>query len=370
MSLFLRDLEVRGFRNLAARRVTLGARFNVFSGENGQGKTNLLEAIYLVATSRSFRTASLGDVVAHGAELARVRAAIVDDRLGAGAPAREQVVSIAGTRRAVQLDGKRPRTLATFALATPVVLFEPASLVLTQGPAGERRKLLDRIAVQVAAASGGGEALVHDAERYRRAHLQRKKALESNADARTLDSFERVMAEHGARIVRARAHAADVLRPWALAAFQRIAHAGLVFDLAYAPRAPDEAEAFAAELSARRAEDRRRGTATLGPHLDDLALRLGGHPVRRVASQGQHRAIVLALKGAELETIRAAREVEPILLLDDVSSELDPSRNAALFSFLHERKGQVVLTTTRPELIEIAADRADFTVRAGVVETA
>ncbi|MGZ5969995.1 MAG: DNA replication/repair protein RecF, partial [Polyangiales bacterium] len=121
-------------------------------------------------------------------------------------------------------------------------------------------------------------------------------------------------------------------------------------------------------LYERRDEDRRRGAATRGPHLDDLALALDGHPARRVASQGQHRAIVLALKGAELETIREAREVEPVLLLDDVSSELDPARNAALFHFLHERQGQVLLTTTRPELIEIASERADFRVSSGTVE--
>jgi DNA replication and repair protein RecF len=366
--LAIRDLEVRGFRNLAPQRLELGARFNVFAGENGQGKTNLLEAIYLVATSRSFRTSTLAECVAHGSESARVRARIYDPRLGEGGPPREQVVSILGTRRAVTLDGKRPRTLASYALATPVVLFEPASLVLSQGAAAERRKLLDRVAVHVAARRGGGEALVHDAERYRRAHLQRKRALEMGADIRTIASFERVMAEHGARIVRARAEAAGFLTPHALSAFQRIARTPLRLEVRYAPRAPDEPTAFAALLEQRRPEDARRGTATVGPHLDDLAISLGGHPARQVASQGQHRAIVLSLKGAEVETIREAREVEPILLLDDVSSELDATRNAALFELLHARVGQVVLTTTRPELIELTVARRDFRVSAGQVE--
>lgn len=366
--LAIRDLEVRGFRNLAPQRIALGARFNVFAGENGQGKTNLLEAIYLVATSRSFRTSSLADCVAHGAESTRVRALFDDPRLGDEAPPREQVVSILGTRRAVTLDGKRPRTLASYALATPVVLFEPASLVLSQGAASERRKLLDRVAVHLAARTGGGEALVHDAERYRRAHLQRKRALDTGADLRTVVSFERVMAEHGARIVRARAEAAAALTPHALASFERIALTPLRLEVRYAPRAPDEPLAFAALLEQRRPEDARRGTATVGPHLDDLALSLGGHPARQVASQGQHRAIVLSLKGAEVETIRDAREVEPILLLDDVSSELDATRNAALFELLHARVGQVVLTTTRPELIELTSARRDFRVSSGQVE--
>ncbi|MFI5299428.1 MAG: DNA replication and repair protein RecF, partial [Polyangiales bacterium] len=106
------------------------------------------------------------------------------------------------------------------------------------------------------------------------------------------------------------------------------------------------------------------------PHLDDLALLLDGRPARQVASQGQHRALVLALKAAELSTIARARDADPILLLDDVSSELDASRNAALFDFLHAHVGQVILTTTRAALIEIDASsgaRADFEVVAGVV---
>ncbi len=365
--LSLRELEVRGFRNLAPQRISLGARFNVFAGENGQGKTNLLEAIYLVSTSRSFRTASLADCVAHGSDSARVRAVIEDPRLGDGPP-REQILAIAGTRRTVTSDGKRPRTLATYALATPVVLFEPASLVLSQGGATERRKLMDRVAVHLAARYGGGESLVHDAERYRRAHQQRKRALEGRYDSRTVASFERVMAEHGSRIIRARREAVTALSGHCVASFRRIAMTPLELVVAYAPRGPEDVEELAALFASRREEDARRGSATRGPHLDDLAITLGGHDARRVASQGQHRAIVLALKSAELEAIREARDVEPVMLLDDVSSELDATRNAALFELLHARQGQVVLTTTRPELIGLTSDRRDFRVVSGRCE--
>ncbi len=365
-------LDVRGFRNLAPQTLTLGPSFNVLAGDNGQGKTNVLEAIYVVATSRSFRTSMLEDLVAHGSEACRVRARVrderLDERLGDYGPTREQALAIVGKRRSVQVDGKRPKTLASYAIATPVVLFEPASLVLSQGPSAERRKLLDRVAVHVAARTGGADALVHDAERYRRAHLQRKRALERGGDPRSLDAFEAVMAEHGARIVRARASAARALAPYAESVFTEIARSGLTLSIAYAPRAPDDASAFASILAARRTEDARRGSATAGPHLDDMSISMSGHPARKVASQGQHRAIVLALKGAELETIRAARDVEPILLLDDVSSELDPSRNAALFRFLDVRRGQVVVTTTRPELVAISGTRSDFRVTAGTVE--
>ena len=363
--LAIATLEVRAFRNLVSQAIALHPRFNVLAGENGQGKTNTLEAIYLATTSRSFRTSALNECVAHDEALATVRARIEDDR-DAYAPPREQMVEI-GARRRVQIDGKRPATLATFALATPIVLFEPGTLALSQGPAAERRKLLDRVAVHLAAASGGGEALLRDAERYRRAHLHRKRAIEGRIDPRVVEPFERLMAEHGVAIVRARAAAAQAITAPTTEAFARIAQSDLSLDVAYAPRAPDDVEAFARSLAEHRESDARRGTASTGPHRDDLSLLLGGRPARQVASQGQHRALVLALKGAELRAVARARDVAPILLLDDVSSELDPRRNAALFEFLHDQVGQVVLTTTRPELIGGAAERTVFDVRNGLV---
>ncbi len=364
-TLAIHRLEVRDFRNLAAQVVELGARFNLLAGENGQGKTNLLEALYVAATTRSFRTAALAECVRHDAPSALVRARVHDARQAD--LARTQSVEIAAGRRRVQIDGKRPATLASYALATPIVVFEPASLALSQGGAAERRRLLDRVAIHLAVRHGGGAALLADLERYRRAHVHRKKALERGVDPRVLEPFERLMAEHGASIVRARAEAARALSTRAVPGFEAIARSSLVLSIDYAPRAPDDPDAFAKLLAERRALDARRKSATRGPHLDDLSLLLGGRPARQVASQGQHRAIVLALKGAELRAIADAREVEPILLLDDVSSELDPRRNAALFAFLHAQVGQVVLTTTRPELIEIEADRRDFEVASGVV---
>ncbi len=368
--LAVRSLLVRGFRNLAAQELELHPRFNVLYGENGQGKTNTIEALYLATTSRSFRTSALQDCLSHGEEASRVKVA-VDDERDVGASSREQIVdlkaSAQGSARRVLLSGKRPKSMATFALATPIVLFEPASLTLTQGGASERRRLLDRVGAHLLASSGGAEALLRDATRYRRALLHRKRALAQGAGARVLEPFERIMAEHGISMMQARQRATDALVGEALVAFSSIAQTHLELSIAYAPRAPTDFDGFVAALAQRRDDDARRGTATIGPHLDDLRVFLGGRPARQVASQGQHRAIVLALKGAELASIARARHVPPILLLDDVSSELDPKRSQALFQFLSAQVGQVVLTTTRPDLIPIDRDRALFEVDQGVV---
>ncbi|MFI5301900.1 MAG: AAA family ATPase, partial [Polyangiales bacterium] len=251
--LAIESIEARGFRNLADQAVALHPRFNVIAGDNGQGKTNLLEAIYVATTTKSFRTSALVDCVKHGSEVTRVRARVVDDR-DAGAPAREQRVDLDQGKRVVRLDGKRPRTHATFALATPVVLFEPASLALSQGAAGERRKLVDRVAVHLAASWGGGAALLLSAERYRLAHHRRKKALESGWEGKSVEPFERMMAEHGAALIRARRRAIEAIAPAAIEAFQRIAKAPLELSIVYAPRAPEDEEAFAGLLAERRAE--------------------------------------------------------------------------------------------------------------------
>ncbi|HEY6460307.1 MAG TPA: DNA replication and repair protein RecF, partial [Polyangiaceae bacterium] len=339
------SLSVRCFRNLAAVDLVLGPRFNVLSGDNGQGKTNLLEAVYVLATSQSFRTSRPRDVVAADGETASVRGVVRE-----GDEEREQSVGLRAGMRSVRIDGKRPPTLASYAVRTPTVVFHPAAVALSSGAGAERRKLLDRVALYRAPQS------LADGEAYARALRARQRVLEARGDgARDLEDWEALMVRHGAAMTEARADAAERLGAAAERAFDRIGRAGadgVALKVAYAPSAPREPEVFRARLAENRVRDRARGSASCGPHRDDLALVLGGRPVRGIASQGQHRAVVLSLELAEIEVVGEARGVRPLLLLDDVSSELDRDRTAALFAALRAHDGQVLLTTTRPELIE------------------
>jgi DNA replication and repair protein RecF len=340
--LSIESLTTRGFRNLAAAEISLGPRFNVVHGDNGQGKTNLLEAVYVVATSRSFRTHRAAELVQHGADTCSVRARIVE-----GGLAREQVVGVGRGLRQAKVDGKRPRTLAEYAVLTPVVAFHPGSLLLSTGAGSERRRLLDRIALY------RGPASRDDAESYAEALRGRQRVLELRGDASPeLDDREALVARHGAALTLARADAARALAPLAEEVFGRIGAPGLRLRVEYRPGGMESVDEFRRALAANRTRDRMRGSATVGPHRDDLALDLDGRASRGLASQGQHRAIVLALELAEIGVIGAARDVQPLLLLDDVSSELDRGRTAALVGALRGQEGQVVLTTTRPELIE------------------
>jgi DNA replication and repair protein RecF len=208
-----------------------------------------------------------------------------------------------------------------------------------------------------------------DLDAYGRAVKERQRALETRGvHASDLGEWEALCVRHGLAVMAHRARAATLLSAHARAAFERIAAPELVLEVSYAASAPNDEAAYASALAAKRPADLRRGSASIGPHRDDLALVIDGRPVRGVASQGQHRAVTLALKSAEIDVIGGARGVRPILLLDDVSSELDRARTAALFSFLREQRGQVFLTTTRPELIDTGDDRSarrDFVIERG-----
>jgi DNA replication and repair protein RecF len=344
--LWLSRLEVRDVRNLERVELEPSRRLTVLTGPNGQGKTSVLEAIYLAATSKSFRTARLDELVRHGAPGGRVRAVF---REGASAVGREQVVGVEGGRRSVKVDGKRPPSLGHFAVRSPVVCFHARELELTSGPAAARRLLLDRLALFVDPVSGDDRA------RYQKALRARQRALERRGPGGAdVAAFEALCARHGAALTRARRRAAEGLVGWLGPALERLAP-GLRVEAAYEPGgAADEAEA-ARSLEARRPTDAVRGAAGFGPHRDELGLRLDGRPLRAVASQGQHRAVTLGLKVAELWSLAAVRAAVPVLLLDDLSSELDEEKTRALLLLLYEAGGQIFVTTTRPALLEASA---------------
>jgi DNA replication and repair protein RecF len=362
-SLAVESLSARGFRNLVAVDVAFGPRFNVVAGDNGQGKTNLLEAVYVLATSRSFRTSKLGELVECGAGHASLRGSVREDE-----ETRQQSVGLQPGLRVVHRDGKRAPSLAEYAVRTPVVVFHPGLAGLTAGSGADRRKLLDRLALYLWPAS------LSEGESYAKAARCRQRVLELRGErAADLDGWEELMVRHGRALSDAREGAAARLVERAVEAFERIGRPELIFEARYVRSAPVEAGAFRAALAEMRQRDRARGSATVGPHRDDLGLTLSGRPVRGIASQGQHRSVILALELAEMQVIAEARGVGPILLLDDVSSELDRVRTAALFRTLCERQGQVILTTTRPELIETSdsfakEDRRDFRVVGGRIE--
>jgi len=359
--LLLEHLTVRDFRNIERAELRPGRSLTVISGDNGQGKTSLLEAVYFAATSKSFRTPRLAEVTRHAQRVASVRARFRD---GPGGLSREQIASVDEGQRAVKVDERRPPSLAAYAVRSPVVCFHGAELELSLGAAAARRTLLDRVSLFLEPAS------IDHRERYRKALRERQRALSLRGpDASELGPYEQLCAQHGAAVSRSRDRAARAVTDWLGQMFSRIAAPDLKLEALFKRGGSDDEETSLREFEARRARDRARGAPGFGPHRDELALLLDGHSARVVASQGQHRAITLALKLAEFHAIARARGVQPILLLDDVSSELDRDRTASLLALLGDMGAQIFLTTTRPELIITPwvrpADRVDLRVQGG-----
>lgn len=358
--LVFRRLSLHAFRNFSALSFEPSEKLNLIVADNGSGKTSVLEALYFVATTRSFRVERPAALVKRGAERAVVRAEVAE-ALGR----REQRGEIAGSTRRMSIDGKRPKRLVSYALRTPVVAFHPGDLELVAGGAAARRRLLDRAALFVDPSGYDARAA------YERALRGRQRVLEERGpQAADLDAYEALVAEHGARFQKARERGAQALLDALSPAFETLAPDGLELRAAFVPGGSTDPDHFLSEARARRAQDLGRRAPTFGPQRDELELGIDAGPARQHASQGQQRIITLALKLAELDCVTKARGVRPVLLLDDVSSELDPARTGAVYRTLSQSASQIFVTAARGELFPPELDqsgRTDWTIEGGSI---
>lgn len=360
-ALRVRALTVRDLRNLASVEVEPGPRFNVLSGDNGAGKTSVIEAIDYLATLESFRHARTEDLVRQGRDHALVSAELTTD---SAMPARRFRVALhRHAPRQVTVDGKRPRSSATYHATVHTVLFHPGDLEIASGGPEPRRALLDRVLGQMDATYAAATAAYSKALRSRNRLLRTE-----GVDRRSIVAYDEILASAGTVVAQARSRLVAELGPRTEEAFREVAGAELPLEVRYRPRVEPDVGSLRRALERSLDKDLARGFTAEGPHADELHLGVRGTTARRQASQGQHRAIVLALKVAEMTVLARRTGVVPILLLDDVSSELDSERNRRFFGVLSGLGGQVFLTTTDRALIRIERDRADFRVVDGKVE--
>ncbi len=340
-------IEAKPLRSLDRVRVELAPGIVSVIGPNGTGKTNLVEALYFALTGRSFRTSDRRDLIPFGGSLARAEATIRDE----DGIERKLLASVSRSEgRRHLLDGSPADPAAIARSRPPVAVFAPDRLTLVKGPPAERRAHLDGFLAARWPARGELRKRFGQAVAQRNALLSRLAAgYGSPEDLRIWDAG---MAAAAAPLVEARAEAvAELAQPFAAAA----AELGLEkAALEYAPRAAGAAEEIQAGLEERREQDIRLGRSSWGPHLDELKLNSGERSLRRFGSQGQQRAALLALLFAEREALLAARRVTPLLLLDDVMSELDPGRRERLVARLDDG-GQVLITAADEEQVPAAA---------------
>jgi DNA replication and repair protein RecF len=341
--------EAAPLRSLTDLRLELDDGIVSLVGPNGAGKTNFLEAVYFALTGRSFRTGDRRDLIPFGASVARAEARV----RGEEGMKRDLMASVSrseGRRHLLDGNPADPATLARH--RPPVAVFSPDRLTLVKGPPGERRAHLDGF---VAARWPSRSEL---RRRYGQALAQRNALIARIAagagSAGELDAWDASLADVAAELTEARAEAVAELAPAFTIAAEELG-LGPRASLEYAPRSSSSPEELRAGLADRRDADLRLGRTSWGPHLDELKLLAGeGRSLRRYGSQGEQRSGLLALIFAEREALMEARRVTPLLLLDDVMSELDPERRERLVARL-ARGGQTLITAASVDSVPARA---------------
>ena len=352
--LFLSDLFINGFRNLESVSVHPTERFNVISGKNGSGKTNFLEAVYFFSTLRSFRTVFRKEIVGDGCEHA-----VLKGLFGGAAAGLKLDIELGIDLRKIKKNDKELSAVDDHFSLLPMVLFHPANMSLLQGGPKDRRRYMDRALFQ---AERRYPSLLSD---YNRVLLSRNRLLKNRCtDKSLLHPFDVQLASLGSNIVSSRRSFIEKAGPIFREAINEIGQ-GIEGDMFYRPDTEGDVDVFLSVFEKSFKRDSDRGFSSRGPHADELEIFVNGRPAKKFSSQGQQRMAVLSLKVAEVMTLSNVTHRIPILLLDDISSELDRDRNRALFTFLNGVGGQVFITTTHVDHVLLSDSRKDFKIDGG-----
>ncbi|HHY46242.1 MAG TPA: DNA replication/repair protein RecF [Firmicutes bacterium] len=356
------------FRNYEKLDLKLGGSVNLFLGNNAQGKTNLLEAVEVAATSRSHRTNRDSELVRWGQDGYYIKARF---RLN-GSHSIAEVGYSPGRGRIIRIDGAPPDNPGEYRVAG-AVFFGPDDLQIIKGPPSGRRKLIDTQAAHIYPGFRSEAASFARILNQRNWALRGGSRVENHSD---LDVWDEQFAVASARIMNRRIATLMELRPILKAVYKRLAPDGDL-EIRYLPSmmiendsSPVTVESLRSQVEERRADDLARRVTTAGPHRDDFLICLNDVDIRVYGSQGQQRSAVLALKLAELELASRLRESPPILLLDDVFSELDLGHRMALAAAVRDTAQTFVTCTDLDTIPQCLCGAFIFRVEGGSVHPA
>lgn len=341
--MLISGLKFIGFRNLEQVEWSPDPGFNVIWGKNAQGKTNILEGIFLLATLKSFRTSRTDELIGHDRSESSVTGRVLTSQVQ-----RHIEVQLTSQGKRVRLDHKPVRRAADVLGYLRPVLFAPEEVGLAKGPPGGRRDLLDRAIFQA------NPAYLDLAQQYAHQLRQRNRLLREAAHQQLIEPWSEGLIASGARIREERSRYMVRLRPLLQETYSQITAGNEQADLAYPQEQAERGayeETLRHELAQSREAERRLGQTLAGPHRDDPAFIVEGRNLRSFGSQGQQRSFILAFKTAQIGDLENQVGEPPVLLLDDITSELDSQRKNFFFRFLRERRGQVFVTTTDPDAL-------------------
>ncbi|AVH71399.1 DNA replication/repair protein RecF [Nostoc sp. 'Lobaria pulmonaria (5183) cyanobiont'] len=347
--MYLKTLNLRQFRNYQDQKVEFTAAKTILVGNNAQGKSNLLEAVELLATLRSHRMTRDRDLVQEGEAIAQINATL-ERQTGVS----DLTLTLRRNgRRSVALNGESIRRQMDFLGVLNAVQFSSLDLELVRGGPEGRRNWLDTLLIQLE------PVYAHILQQYNHVLRQRNAFLKRHVetlDATSLQSelalWDAQLATTGTRVIRRRDRAIQRLAPIATTWHGSISGSTEILQIKYVPNIPLEdnqpeevQQAFLAKIQQRAVAEMHQGTTLVGPHRDEIELTINQTPARQYGSQGQQRTLVLALKLAELQLIEEVVKEPPLLLLDDVLAELDLSRQNQLLDAIQDRF-QTLITTT------------------------
>jgi len=368
--MIIRKLRLLNFRNYAQLELKFSPATNFFCGANAQGKSNLLEAIHCLSLTRSFRTSADQELLRFGADTAEVVGEYVDE-LGT-----EHLLTIVYRReqaKQISLDRKRLNSHAALVGKFPIVLFSPESHRITAGAPAERRRFVDVLLSQ------GSAVYLADLQEYNRVLRQRNALLAefTNTTDRptpvgTLAAWDESLALYGCKIIQARYQFVQDNSEILQQAYARISASSQSLQLAYrsqfdALRIDEMApQKLLERLGEYRAREKQRGQTLVGPHRDDLEMSIDGVDLRRFGSRGEHKSAIMALKMLETEYLKQRLNAAPIILLDDLISELDETRARQCVQYF-SGSGQLFISAVSLIADESLRDAANFQINAGSV---
>jgi DNA replication and repair protein RecF len=373
-------LLLHQFRNFSQVHLSPHPRFNIFFGNNAQGKTNLVEAIYLLSMLKSYRATRNQELIQWGKTVS-----MIEGRIEKRGIERVYKLSILDKYKKIQVDGKNLRHFKEYFGNLITVVFGPDDLLLSKSGPEYRRRFLDLVIFNSDPTYYND---VNDFEKVlkNRNALCKKIQQGIGVNKEMFEVYNTQFVTHAAEILYHRLKFLDEFKPIFRGIFHEITKSDQDAEVRYESsylnqdeRALTRVDSDPTEFKKRIGEilertvkeshekDMRRGFTTVGPHVDDLDMTLDNYSVRSYASQGQHRSFVLALKIAEIQYLKSRLGFYPVFLLDDVSSELDKARNQQLMSYLQNFGGQIFITTTDPAYIRIDADFCKYQIEEGKI---
>ncbi len=362
--MYLERLSLLNFKNIAREELRFCAGVNCLVGDNGTGKTNIVDAVYYLSMCKSSLPATDTQSILHGEEFF-----LLDGRYRSDAGKTEQIVCSFSRKggKVLKRNGKEYERLADHVGLIPAVIVSPADSALISDSADERRRYLNACISQL------DRAYLLAMMRYNAVLAERNRLLKTHPDESMLSVYDLQLAEHGRRIHARRQEFTEQLQPLVAECYRALSDDREQVELLYKSELNERP--FEEVLRAARQKDLVNEFTTSGIHRDDLVLRIGGYPLRKYGSQGQQKSFLIALKLAQYAIVARTCGERPILLLDDLFDKLDAGRVEQLIRLVADKRfGQIFITDCNPTrlksiLNKAGAEYALFTVRNGSVET-